>query len=65
MPTLLTAPAAVERRDLAVLDLDAELPRLMRVAAEQGWRLVAMRAEDTARRRVFRCTLERPASLAA
>lgn len=65
MPTLLARPAAVERRTLAVLDLDTELPRLMRVAAEQGWRLVAMQAEETARRRVFCCTLERCVERAA
>jgi hypothetical protein len=65
MPALVTAPAHVERRTLAVLDLDSELPRLMLVAAEHGWRLVAISAEETARRRLFRCTLERRVDQAA
>lgn len=59
MPTLLTAPATVERRTLVLLNLDAELTRLMDVAAAEGWRLVGVGAEATARRRLYCCTIER------
>lgn len=59
MPTLLPGPAAVERRTLVLLDLDGELSRLMTVAAAEGWRLVGVGAEATAKRRLYCCTLER------
>jgi hypothetical protein len=60
MLTLLTTPTALERRTLVTFDLDAELPRLLAVAAE-GWRLVGVGTEATAKRRLYRCTLERVA----
>jgi hypothetical protein len=61
MLTLLTTPTALERRTLVTFDLDAELPRLLAVAAAEGWRLVGVGTEATAKRRLYRCTLERVA----
>lgn len=59
MPTLMTTPATLERRTLVTFDLDGELPRLLAIAADEGWRLVGVGEEATAKRRLYRCTIER------